>query len=161
MTKTTFPQFFQGDVWLMRIPESYSFDKEREISPRNHKLVLLEGEVTGHHHCVDVLDRTAKKEDIIAFEGLADIFNSPKLKKAFANNTAPKSTMYAATNIAAKLVQDGILLRPDLVIGFLEVENGPVKVVHPEHNSITIPPGKYVIGRQIESVAGEERRVTD
>ena len=49
----------------------------------------------------------------------------------------------------------------DLVVGLLVVENGPTKVSHQEHSPILLHPGKYVIGRQIESVAGEERRVAD
>lgn len=44
-------QLRQGDVLL--IPCSVSMDGAKEIEPRNGRLILAEGEATGHHHSVD------------------------------------------------------------------------------------------------------------
>lgn len=43
--------FRQGDVLL--IPCNVSMDGAKEIKPRNGRLILAEGEATGHHHSVD------------------------------------------------------------------------------------------------------------
>lgn len=45
----------QGDVLL--VPCNVSMDGAKEIQPRNGRLILAEGEATGHHHRVD--SRTA------------------------------------------------------------------------------------------------------
>ncbi len=41
----------QGDVML--IPCQTSMDGAKAIKPRNGRLILAEGEATGHHHSVD------------------------------------------------------------------------------------------------------------
>lgn len=42
----------QGDVLLFRIPDSITLDLSAEIKPNDNRLVLAEGEVTGHHHAI-------------------------------------------------------------------------------------------------------------
>jgi len=158
MRLNDFDQAYQGDIWLMKLPDSYEVNTENEVKPLNGKLVLQEGEMTGHHHHIDVLDRPSPVTsgnwwDEFEDESLRDIFG--KKRPAFS------AKMYNGTSIASRLVDEQILLRPDLVVGLLVVEGGPAKVQHQEHSFIGLMPGKYVVGRQIESVAGEERRVAD
>jgi hypothetical protein len=183
----SFNQYFQGDVWLMHLdPKAVKITKEEEIRPVDGKLILLEGEMTGHHHHLqvggaDVMDRPASgdssavsakmAEDMKAmFNDSADVdtstvkgmFTDKALASKFSGSTdAPVARMFKSPKTAQELVSKGILTRADLTIGLLEIEGGPMKVVHQEHSPITLPPGSYIVGRQIESVAGEERRVAD
>jgi hypothetical protein len=153
--KKEIAQFFQGDIWIMRLPDDIVVEKEGEIAPINGKLILQEGEMTGHHHHIDLLERPAPvKEGKFADDKLNKMFLENEMKPAEAH-------MYRGSKTAQDLVNKKILLRADLVVGLLEIENGPMRVAHQEHSPILLSPGKYVVGRQIESVAGEERRVAD
>ena len=157
-----FEQVYQGDIWVMRLPEDFKAEVGAPIPALGGKLILQEGEMTGHHHHFDlaseVMERTPnlKKDTEARFsdEYLNQILLDATIK-------APKARMFKGEKVARALVEKKILLREDLVVGYLEIENNPMKVLHQEHSSITLPPGKYVVGRQIESVAGEERRVAD
>jgi hypothetical protein len=42
----------QGDVILFRIPGRLALVVEDEVKPRDSRLILAEGEVTGHHHAI-------------------------------------------------------------------------------------------------------------
>ena len=44
-------QFRQGDVLLIRVSHT-KVDKKKRIKARNGKLILAEGEATGHHHSI-------------------------------------------------------------------------------------------------------------
>lgn len=164
-----FEQVFQGDVWLMRLPDSMNISQESELPKKFGKLVLQEGEMTGHHHYVDagVMDRPAEDFSDEVFDKVnADIdVNSVFKGSAFESlgeKRAPATAkLFSATKIAEELVKNQTLLRADLVVGLLEIAGGPMSVLHQEHSSIQLPPGRYIVGRQIESVAGEERRVAD
>jgi hypothetical protein len=148
------PMLFQGDVMILPLPkEMFVKEFEGEIPAINGKLILQEGEVTGHHHAIDVLERPATAK-APATGGDANAW----LAK---NKTTGSAKMFRATKIAQELVSKRALTRADLIVGLLVVEGNPVNVSHQEHTSIMLAPGQYVVGRQIESVAGEERRVTD
>src|SRR3990170_1456425 len=162
-----YEQVFQGDVWLMRLPDNTKVSYKEELSANMNKLILQEGEMTGHHHFVDVLDRQAyspTKETINDDENVRvfDIFKDPKLKEKFGNPIKEATAkLYKDVGLVQKLVTDRVLLRADLVVGLLKVENGPMNLYHQEHGYIGLAPGKYIVGRQIESVANEERLVAD
>ena len=157
-----FEQVFQGDVWIMRLPDNMNVERGIEIPTSNGKLVVQEGEMTGHHHYVDTLIRPSADVIVGKETGPFDIFTDPVLKEKFSKKRADATAkLYTAEPVARQLVADNILLRPDLVVGLLEVEHGPMNLYHQEHSSIGLLPGRYVVGRQIESVAGEERRVAD
>lgn len=162
-TDMNFRQVFQGDVWLMRIPDEYSLKAKTEgVMPLvNGRLRLLEGELTGHHHYVDVMDRPVTKTPYRGEEDLAGMFSDSSLGEKFQKKEPAHATLHRASAIANELVSANILMRADLVIGLLNVENGPMQVYHQEHSPVYLSPGRYVVGRQIESVAGEERRVAD
>jgi hypothetical protein len=152
-----YEQIYQGDVWVMRLPDDMKITHEAEKAYPQGKLIIQEGEMTGHHHYVDTIEKDASVDDDIDFS----VLDSPSLKKMFEKRATPTAKFYTASKLAEELVQSQVLLRADLVIGLLEIENGPMNLYHQEHGSVTLAPGKYVTGRQIESVAGEERRVAD
>lgn len=163
-----FEQVFQGDIWLMRLPDEMVVEKEQEIHPALNKLILQEGEMTGHHHHIDLLERVEeapKKPKVADNTDYSDSwrqgFKDPALRKAFKDRARSKLRLFKASKLSARLVANKVLLRPDLVVGYLEAEDGAFKVLHQEHNSVYLPKGKYIIGRQIESVSGEERKVAD
>jgi hypothetical protein len=164
-----YDQVFQGDVWVMRLPDDMPVPREAELPHKFGKLVVQEGEMTGHHHYVDtVMDRPKEGAMIneAALESLKDeetSFDALKSVNSIFGNAAkePSAKLYSAGKLAEQLVKDQVLLRADLVVGLLEINNGPMKLYHQEHSAIGLPPGKYIVGRQIESVAGEERRVAD
>jgi hypothetical protein len=69
--------------------------------------------------------------------------------------------MYRDDNAVAQMVRRGILTRADLAIGCLIVDGAPMALTHEEHDGISLPPGQYLIGRQVESAGAEERVVAD
>lgn len=164
-----FDQVYQGDVSIIALGDYPLGMLEAEIPAQQHKVRLLEGELTGHHHELDLLAPVvgpSVNDPAPATKGKssgkAPRFESDALNAIFDKEIKPATAkMFKAINLGINLVRDKVLTRADLVIGLLKVENGPMQVRHPEHNSILLPPGNYLIGRQIESVAGEERRVTD
>jgi len=158
-----FQQIFQGDVWLMKLPDTMKVDLESPI-PNNGRLILQEGEMTGHHHYVDsaIMERPADLPPMDADVDFDEVFKDPSLKKMFSSKRKEATAkFYTASKLAEQLVKDQVLVRSDLVVGMLEVTNGPMNLYHQEHGSLPLSPGKYIVGRQIESVAGEERRVAD
>jgi len=151
----------QGDVILYRLPEDMKIGRGREISPDQFgKLVLLEGEMTGHHHHIDLLDRPAApaKPTAKTSKAVEDMLNK-------ASNVAPPVVkFYSDTDTVNDLVKRKVLTRTDLAIGFLSVSGGGdvgVVLKHQEHDGIRLTAGNYYVGRQIESAGAEERLVRD
>lgn len=156
-------QAYQGDVAIVPVPDHIKIDMADEMQPRDGRLILAEGEVTGHHHAIRLDDgRSANFHQIVRasvdpLDGM-----SPGLKRKFAPKArAGVARMYRDANAIREMVSAGILERTDFCIGFLNVEGAPVVLRHDEHDGIRIPEGRYYIGRQIESVGAEERRVED
>lgn len=168
---------FQGDVSIIPIPPSISIDRSDEISPVEGRLILMEGEVTGHHHAIALMERP-------------EIIDGPRSKAAdrlmadaLAGKIAvPTAKLYRDPKATEKMRRLGIITRTDLVVAVLVVETGPMCLSHEEHDTIRIPhadgsvvqpnltewPGGYtsisghfLIGRQVESAGAEERRVVD
>lgn len=147
---------FQGDVSIVPVPAKLAagISTVDEIKPVAGRLILQEGEVTGHHHAVyfrdDGLARHAEAADLTA-SALA----------AAGASKAGSARLYRDPALAQQMVRNGPLARADLVVGFLCVEGGPVTIRHEEHDGIRVPTGLYCIGRQVESAGAEERRVVD
>lgn len=139
---------FQGDVSIIPIPADIPINRLDEIAPIKGRLILQEGEISGHHHAIDVLARSA------AIGGLIDDALKHKIP-------LPSARLFRDETAVAKMVERGVLTRSDLVIGVLVIEIGPMCLRHEEHTAIRIPPGNYFIGRQVESAEAEERRVID
>jgi len=161
-------QAFQGDVAIVPIPDGIAINTADEIAPIDGRLILQEGEVTGHHHAVtlDPQGRSAhfRPADAVATDVLASA--TPALRRRLSGKSAPASIagaarMYRDRDAARAMVTAHILDRDDLCVGFLVVEGAPVIVRHEEHDAICIPAGRYYIGRQVESAGAEERLVAD
>jgi hypothetical protein len=145
----------QGDVCLFAIPVNIKIDKSEEIEPRDGRLILAEGEVTGHHHAIGLakyLPQATQFHDAAQARALTKVDKKQKVGTA---------KMYRAASTIQALQRAGQLTTTALAIGVLVVENGPVNLAHDEHDTITIPPGSYYVGNQREWDAAEERRIAD
>lgn len=142
----------QGDVILMRVPDDLVIATRDEISPRGARLILAEGEVTGHHHAI-----TLK-----AFHPQPTQFHDEALARSLTTKACVSSArLYRDTAAVETLVKRRLLTTSGLAIGFLIVEK-PVDLSHDEHATIKIPVGRYYVGGQREDdIEHGERRVAD
>lgn len=143
----------QGDVILMRVPDDLVIATRDEISPRGARLILAEGEVTGHHHAI-----TLK-----AFNPQPTQFHDEALARSLTTKARVSSAkLYRDTAAVETLVERRLLTTSRLAIGFLIVDGKPVDLSHDEHNAIRIPVGRYYVGGQREDdMEHGERRVAD
>ena len=154
-------QAFQGDVSIIPIPDGITISTVDEIKPVNGRLILQEGEVSGHHHALDLRQKRFQAQPRETGDPLLAI-RDPQLKKAL--GAMPKvatAWMYRDAGAVGEMVRRGILTRADLAIACLVIEGGPMTVTHEEHDGIRLPAGRYLIGRQVESAGAEERIVAD
>jgi len=152
----------QGDVILFRIPDSITIDTSDEIAPRDHRLILAEGEVTGHHHAIWLRNPPAMFRDDGSGSGISiDETNAAIARAIAARNTTGTARLYRDPSAIRALVRAGELTTDRLAIGILIVEGGPVCLSHDEHDAIRIPPGRYYVGGQQEWNAAEARRIAD
>jgi hypothetical protein len=154
---------FQGDVAIVPIPDNIKIATTDEIKPIEGRLILQEGELTGHHHAITLLERPALTE---AEPQIAPVKASRAAQKvmadALANKiTVPTAKLYRDPAAVQAMVRADILARADLAVACLVVEGGPMVVSHEEHDGIRLPVGRYYVGRQVESAGAEERRVAD
>ena len=153
-------QAYQGDIAIVPVPDSIAIATTDEIKPVDGRLILQEGEVTGHHHAIALMERPAIHQG----EGRHKTSRNAEslMADALAGRIAvPTARMYRDPAAVEALRHAGILTRTDLAIGCLKVEHGPMTISHEEHGAIRLPPGNYYIGRQIESAGAEERIVAD
>ena len=148
---------FQGDVSIIPVPAGIAIDRSDEVPPVAGRLILQEGEVTGHHHAIALAERPARREldepDLVVESLISD---------ALENKIAlPNARLFRDPAAVDAMRERGLITRTDLIVGVLIVEAGPMCLLHEEHDGIRIPPGAYLIGRQVESAGAEERRVAD
>ena len=136
----------QGDVLLFRLPDGYIPARDAEIEPRDSRLILAEGEATGHHHAIWMQPQ---------------MFRDDALAHAAPDVIVGVAQMFRDDALVGRLERGGHITTRSLAIGLLTVERGPVVLRHQEHDAIRIPPGDYYVGRQQEFNAGEVRRVQD
>lgn len=156
-------QAFQGDVSIIPIPADIKISTREEIAPVDGRLILQEGEVSGHHHAIRLDHRNFRAAGTVSGDPLMAT-NDPKLKKALGGMAKTKratARMYVDAAVATEMQRRGLLTRTDLVIGCLVVEGAPMNLTHEEHDGIALLPGNYLIGRQVESAGAEERIVAD
>lgn len=156
-------QAFQGDVSIIPIPADIAISTTEEISPVKGRLILQEGEVSGHHHAISLRQKNFQMQPRETGDPLMAT-RDPKLKKALggmAKAACGTARMYSDANVVAEMVRRKILTRSDLVIACLVIEGAPMSVTHEEHDGIRLPVGRYLIGRQVESAGAEERVVAD
>jgi hypothetical protein len=149
-------QAFQGDVAIIPVPDIVSIATNDEIAPVDGRLIIQEGEQSGHHHAIRLFDRVAYFRD----DGLArELAPSAHAKR----KESQKGTahLYRDATAAELMVALGLLTRVDLAIGCLVVAGGPVVISHEEHDGIRVPPGNYLVGRQVEGTDADERMVLD
>jgi hypothetical protein len=161
--------YFQGDIGFIPLEAfgktANDVKRDNRLRPHAKRLLIQEGEITGHHHGVwydaEVMDRPAVEapEDLSSAKAVVDGLMS----KLTAGDFAP-----------AKLYQDDALvkvLRLDErapIIGFLVCDEN-VTVKHAsesgapthEHSDIKLPKGGYLVTGKREWTAGDERRVQD
>ena len=162
-------QAFQGDVAIVPIPDGIAINTADEIAPIDGRLILQEGEITGHHHAItldpgQVRDRNFRPADVAITDAMASA--TPALRQRMSGKRATvaktgTARMYRDREAARAMVGADILDRDDLCVGFLIVEGTPAVVRHEEHDAIRLPEGRYYVGRQVESAGEEERRVAD
>ena len=147
---------FQGDVAIVPVPAGIEICTLDEISPVDGRLILQEGEVTGHHHAI--WQPVMFRDDALARPEAVKTADT-KLAEHFGK--VGTARMFRDLSAAQAMVSAGILDRADLCVGFLCVEGSPVTIQHEEHDAIRVPPGDYYVGRQVESAGADERVVTD
>lgn len=153
----------QGDVILFRVPDSLVIDTTDEIRPRDSKLILAEGEVTGHHHAIWLRSPPAMFREDGAGSGVpADAAAKMVTKATTKRAAAVAAHLYRDPAAVAALVRAGELTTDTLAIGFLIVGKAPVILRHDEHDAIRIPGGtRCYVGGQREWDVASERRVAD
>ena len=152
----------QGDIIFVPLPADIKIATVDEIKPSEGRLIIQEGEVSGHHHVIEMTrSRCFRAETQTAGDpNLA--FRDTRLRKAFAGRASTATArLYRDAAAVEALRRAGVLTRTDLAIGCLVVEGGAVTVSHEEHDGISVPPGRYYVGRQVESAGAEERMVAD
>lgn len=151
-------QAFQGDVAIIPVPAGIDISFAHEIKPVDGKLILQEGELTGHHHHIKLRERnfrqTAQQIDPVLnvrdtslrkkFGG-ARTMKATELAKAI--EQAPGAKMYRDLTAVQKMASMSVkasngkmapvLTRPDLFVGFLIIPNSEI-VGHQEHDSIQL-----------------------
>lgn len=157
--------FPQGDLCIFPIPEHIKLGPNaHEVAPIAGRLILQEGEVSGHHHAI-TLQRTREfRQDTAQIGDPTLNVRDTKLRRHFGGGKAEKvgtAKLYRDPQAIEALRRAGEVTRTDLAVGLLVVEGGPVVLQHDEHDGIRIPPGNYYVGRQIESAGAEERIVKD
>ncbi len=175
-------QAFQGDIAIVPIPPSITVAQVEEIAPIDGRLIIQEGEASGHHHAIRLPGQVeiARFRDDGSGSGGGELRdargdareNKPKRPRVRAivahilgRATSPRAQaaarLYRDHRAVRALFAAGILTRTDLAIGCLVVEGGDVVIGHEEHDGIRLPPGRYYIGRQIESAGADARIVAD
>jgi hypothetical protein len=165
--------FPQGDIDIFAIPESIKLAADAtEIAPVGDRLIIQEGELTGHHHAIEL--RRNFRDDTRVLGDPTVVTPSKRLRRAFGGEKTKLgiARLYRDPAAIQALAACGELTRTDLAIGILVVENAPVTLMHQEHDGIELPhawvdkggaqrSGRYYVGRQVESAGAEERMVLD
>jgi hypothetical protein len=157
-------QAFQGDVSIVPIPDGIQISTVDEIKPIDGRLILQEGEVSGHHHAIELRQKKFQSQPRETGDPLLAT-RDPKLVKVLGGmpraRAAGVARMYRDAGVPNEMVRRKILTRADLAIACLVIEGGPMTVTHEEHDGIRLAPGRYLVGRQVESAGAEERIVAD
>lgn len=163
--------YHQGDInfYPLELFSTSAADVKRDNQLRAHakRLLIQEGEITGHHHGVwfdDVMDRPAQ----VAPDAVEDLSAAKPIVDGL------MARLVAGQLASARLYQDDELLKAlkldagAPVVGFLICDE-PVTIRHAseagtpthEHADIKLPAGGYLVTGKREWTAGDERRVQD
>jgi hypothetical protein len=136
----------QGDILLVKLPASYSLSVHAYRIDAKHgdRIVLAEGEATGHNHTV------------------ARAMNPPQFRDTHEHGGAPIMSSTAALYEDLQLLAYGsgrnIVQNWSNAIGFLKVEGAATLLEHQEHAPITLEPGLYYVARQRSLLPGETEK---
>src|SRR5206468_3769594 len=100
------------------IPPDIAIATTEEIRPVKGRLILQEGEISGHHHAVALRQRNFQGQPREAGDPLLAT-RSPKLRKAFGATAKEKpgtARMYRDDSVPAEMLRRSILTRTDLAI---------------------------------------------
>ena len=154
---TTIKSCHQGDInfypLAMWKKSAADVNRGKQLRADKNRLLIQEGEITGHHHGVWFMPQPVYLRDDALAHALAD---------------------QSAVNVTAQLFDDAELLAAlkldagSPVIGFL-VADADVTVRHAtadgkatgEHSDVTLPAGGYLVTGKREWTAGDERMVRD
>ncbi len=140
----------QGDIIIWRLPDGFELNTQHKIKERDGRLILAEGEATGHRHSILArFEPVYFRDDAMAAASMAQF--APTIGTA---------TLYQDDGLT-QLLAKTYLVSANLCVGYLRVCGAPVLLEHQEHDALRIPPGTYYVGRQQEFSAGELRRVAD
>ena len=122
----------QGDVSLFRIVDDDMPAIGEPVPRENGRVVLAEGENTGHAHCIE-------SEHAALFE------LPPQTRAALAR---PEARRLAE--------QEAAVMRYLTILG-----QDAAALVHEEHGRAIVPPGRYLVVRQTEYSPADLRTVQD
>ena len=142
----------QGDVILFKVPSEVIISKNTEIKAKDNRLILAEGEITGHHHAIYFYR---------ANEGDGDFVGTQVLLNNVLNKKVGVAKLYQDDAAIQKLIKMNELISGSSAVGFLVVEDNSVELRHDEHDAIKIPPGSYYVGNQLEWSAEQARKAKD
>ena len=151
----------QGDVCLFRIPDHIEVDTSDELTAKNGRLILAEGEVTGHHHAIWDRNPPASFREDGSGAGVSEADTAAMVSQVATKAKTGTAKLYRDPAAIDALVREGHLTTEALAIGILIVAKHPVVLRHDEHDAIRIPPGRFYVGGQQEWDAAEARRVAD
>lgn len=158
-------QAFQGDIAIIPMSATIAIATSDEIKPRDGRLIIQEGEVSGHHHAIALPRLRNFRSDSRQLGDPSVATRDRKLQRAFGKPnkqlTVGSARLFRDPAAVEALRRAGILTRTDLAIGCLVIEGEPMVVAHEEHDGIRLPVGQYYVGRQVESAGAEERVVAD
>lgn len=162
---TTLKSYHQGDVNFY--PLSMWGKSEKDISRKTllrttaNRLLIQEGEITGHHHGVWFVPRPVHLME--TGHGQATAIADEILAKAQRGELAP-ARLYQDDDLVKSLKLDsrapviGLLVcDEDVTIRHASAEGVPTH----EHGDIKLPKGGYLVTGKREWTAGDERRVAD
>lgn len=123
----------QGDLVIAPVRPPHYLTGFEETPAVAGRLVLLEGEGTGHAHAIDL-------------HAAPDRCGARLLRDPYLVRRLRKDAQFG-------------LSREDLCVGFLLVEGASVVISHQEHDGIRVPQGLYYLGGQVETSAGGQVRL--
>ncbi len=156
-------QAFQGDIVLMKLPEEIVVARYRVlVPPTEARVVLQEGELTGHlHRIANGGGLTFFRDDGLARDLPPADAVEPCASRREEKPRTGRAGLYEDFVALQQMIDSGLLRRGLCSIGFLVVEGGPVVLEHEEHAPILIPAGAYYVGGQQEFDAASVKRVCD
>lgn len=158
--------FHQGDInfYPLSLFNKSADDVSRQnlIRTTTHRLLIQEGEITGHHHGIWFMPQPAALRESGSGSGGHDAA-ADVLAKAVRGDLAP-ARLYADAELVASLRLDA----GSPVVGFL-IADEAVIIRHAtregsptgEHGDIRLPAGGYLVTGKREWTSGDERKVQD